>query len=241
MATANVKAEAKTKAKGYLNNDSRNTPYFDDNDFFKQLDDRTKWTINDRNNQYDKMSGDAGRQFDKVQTINNRNNDQNYARSQVNQQQDMQMQAINRGYQLADKTAGGSEAFGLGAAAPGGYGITPYGFATPYDASSVANWRIRQDGVLSDQYMQAKRMAGIDRDNQESAAIKNNVRDIDMMNRQASLRTQQEGNARIYQSGEADKDRANQRYIAQLDANTRMYSSMFNGNGNGFQYWGGTI
>lgn len=240
MATASntaVKTEAKSKAQSYLNNDPRNTPYFDDNQFFKQLDDRTKWAINDRNNQYDKLSGDRGRQFDKEQSIRDRTGDQNYARSQVNQQQDMQMQAINRGYQLSDRTATGAEAYGVGAAAPDGQSYTPYGFKTQYNPSEVANWRMRQDGVLNDQYNQAKRMAGINADNQEFADTQQQNRNIDMMNRQNSLKSQSDANARVFQGKEADKDRANQRYLAQMN----LYGSMFNGNGNGFQYWGGTI
>lgn len=145
----------------------------------------------------------------------------------------------------SDTRSGGSysESFGVGAAAPSGYTTNAYGVKSLYDASAVANWRQRQDGVLNDMYTVEKRSSDLDRDKQAYLASVNNRNQIDLMNRQASLDAQRAGNDRAYQSQQSAADRANQRYLAQMDANTRMYQSMFNnnGNGNGFQYWGGSI
>lgn len=134
-----------------------------------------------------------------------------------------------------------SESFGVGAVAPSGYSTNAYGQRSLYDASAVANWRQRQDGVLNDMHLVEKRSSDLDRDKQAYLAAVSNRNQIDLMNRQASLDAQRAGNDRAYQSQQSAADRANQRYLAQMDANTRMYQSMFNGNGNGFQYWGGSI
>jgi hypothetical protein len=64
--------------------------------------------------------------------------------------------------------------------------------------------------------------------------------DAQRMNREAALKSQADANARRFQSQEADKDRINQRFIAGLDANSRLFGSLNQGQG-GFQYWGGSI
>ena len=64
--------------------------------------------------------------------------------------------------------------------------------------------------------------------------------DAQRMNREAALKGQADANARVFQSREADKDRINQRYLAGVDANSRLFASLTQGQG-GFQYWGGSI
>ena len=64
--------------------------------------------------------------------------------------------------------------------------------------------------------------------------------DINRINREAALKAQTDASARAFQSREADKDRINQRYLAGVDANSRLFASLTQGQG-GFQYWGGSI
>lgn len=46
---------------------------------------------------------------------------------------------------------------------------------------------------------------------------------------------------RNWKSTQSEADRVNQRYMANLDAQTRMFANITGGNGGGFQYWGGSI
>lgn len=65
--------------------------------------------------------------------------------------------------------------------------------------------------------------------------------DIDSMNRRASIDAQSNANQRLFQSAETEKDRANQRYLGQLQARTSMYNSMldiYNPARTNFAYWG---
>jgi hypothetical protein len=64
--------------------------------------------------------------------------------------------------------------------------------------------------------------------------------DAQRMNREAALKSNADASARAFQSREADKDRINQRYLAGVDANSRLFASLTQGQG-GFQYWGGSI
>ncbi len=219
-----LRTEAKTRAGTFLDMQS----------FNKNQDSKVNSVISDRDANYNKMLSDSKRVAEQSTRIEDRRRDEDYARQQVS----LQNQRIDATNQSGGRSSGGgfSESFGLNAAAPSSYSLNPYGQRGLYNASNTANWRLRQSGVLDDQYMQAKRMADIDKDNQEFSSMQNSNRSIDMMNREFSMNTQKQATSNL----ETDKDRANQRYLAQLDANTRMYSSMFS-NGNGFQYWGGSI
>lgn len=189
---------------------------------------------------YDRQLSDSRRTAQQSTQIQDRRRNEDYARQQVNVDADRQEAANIRARQ---STPGGSysESFGLGAAASGGYSNDAFGVKSFYDASAVANWRNRQDGVLNDMYTVQKRSSDLDRDKQDYLGTQENNRNIDMMNRQASIKSQSDANQYLRQSQEGDKDRANQRYLAQLEANSRLQQSIFSGNGNGFQYWGGSI
>lgn len=250
-----IKSTAKNMAGNYLSNDSRNTPYFDDNQFFKDLDDRNKWVINDRNNEYEKVRADTGRQFDKAQAINDRRNNEATARETVREQNNslnnMWARSNMPGNAGSFSQSTGS-AFGNWSGSSinrGGNLNTSYGFDDIVGNTNRArdyDFQRSQSALTASMMTRAEAAGDIARleaqtEQQNTLAMHNQNRNIDYMNRQSSLDAQRTANDRVYQSGQADKDRSNQRYIAQLDANTRMYQSMFNGNGNGFQYWGGSI
>lgn len=206
-----------------------------------------KYTTQNQNNAnarfdqlYDKQLSDSRWNAQQSTQIQDRRRDEDYARQQVREGNDRLERANVRASQPT--TAGSySESFGVGAVAPSGYSYNYMGQKGLYDASSVADWRQRQNGVLDDIYGQAQRMSDLDKNKQDYLEIQSTNRNIDMMNRQASIKSQADANQYFRQAQEGDKDRANQRYLAHLDANTRLQQSFFNGNGNGFQYWGGSI
>lgn len=134
---------------------------------------------------------------------------------------------------LNQSAGSSSESFGLGAAAPSGYGINVYGQPTAFNASAVADWKDRQAGVLNDQISQAQRMSDIDLQKQDYL-------NIGLMNRQASIDAQNRANDFIRQKALDAQARASQERIASTQAQGNILGSLFGSVSAGsqnYRYW----
>lgn len=82
-------------------------------------------------------------------------------------------------------------------------------------------------------------------DYQRSMANLNNRNAIDLMNRETSINAQNRALERDFQSRENAAQRASAERIGAMDAQSKVYSSMFGafsgGNNNNYQYWGGRV
>jgi hypothetical protein len=64
--------------------------------------------------------------------------------------------------------------------------------------------------------------------------------DLARSSAEASIKARSDASLRAFQAQQSGEDRANQRYLAGVDANSRLFASLNQGQG-GFQYWGGSI
>lgn len=121
-----------------------------------------------------------------------------------------------------------------------------------YNTSNVAEFNLQQSNTARNNrlFSEANAAGDIARDqaqarNQAYLASVDQSNQIDMMNRQASIEAQNRANDYLRQSRESAAERASRERGQAMDAQSKVYSSMFNsfssGGNQNYQYWGGRV
>ena len=223
----------------------------------------------DANFQYERLKGDT-----RYETQQARGYEASKARRSAEDEMDIMRLAHNlelkkrqNANEYAKKSSVGvvsGNAFGKYSAPMLRYGYDGFNNTQFDNTRRVKDYQFQRDQATQTALMISKAEAagdilrGQEQTNQQKDLLAAQTRnEMIIQGRQASLEAQRLAQERMYQSRESGAnrafqskesaaDRAQRDRLAQLDAATRLYQSMWgsfsnNGNGGGFQYWGGSI
>lgn len=221
------------------------------------------------NQRYERQKEDA--QYNQQQAASNQVSVDrtNAERAQQSKQQDfnnqLTLQRESRSNQGSGGFLGGGATYGMnGNVDPYDYTANTYGSSRVYSPSKQANFNLQQSNIANNNAMFSKANAAGDialndaqTRNQMDLAGLNQRNQIDMMNRQTSINAQttaqqrdweasQAQTNRNFTAGESAANRASEERKSAMDAQSKIYSSMFSafsggGGNNNYQYWGGGV
>lgn len=140
-----------------------------------------------------------------------------------------------------------SSAFGKGAFQPSGYTTNAYGQRSSYNASSVADWGLRQMSAIKSvrDYSEAEAAGDVTRtkaqtESQRQLAAQQAASQENLLNAQVIADTTRMRQEQAYQKGQAEAERASRERVANTQSQAGILSSLFGSVGSGspnYRYW----